>query len=284
MTPRAPGKPADDPPLRAFTDVALRGDPDVDLALAALHIARVEHPGLVPQRHLEHLDELAARSGAGGVADALHALHRLREFLFDEIGLRGNAADYYDPRNSCLNDVLQRKLGIPITLSLVMIEVGRRVGLRIAGVGLPGHFVVSARVGTDRVLLDPFDGGAVLTLKRAAELAVRAVGRPIKLTESDLAPCSKRQIIVRMLENLKGIYVTRNDWAKAMEVLNRLLVVDRGSPAHVRDRGAVLLKLGDLPRAATDWERYLGENPDAPDAERVRHQLRRVRQELAVLN
>jgi regulator of sirC expression with transglutaminase-like and TPR domain len=274
---------SDDPSLREFTG-ACGPEPDIDLGLAALHVARVEHPGLVPHDHLPRLDELAAQSGVRDVADPLHALHRLREFLFDEVGFRGNRRDYYDPRNSCLNDVLDRKLGIPITLSLVMMEVGRRVGLRITGIGLPGHFVVSAEVGADRVLLDPFDGGTVLTREQAADVVTRAVGRPVKLAAPHFAVCSKREIIARMLQNLKGIYVTRADWAKALDVVDRLRLVDPGSPGHLRDRGSIRVKLGDLRRAAADWESYLKTQPEADDADRVRQHLRRIRQELAVLN
>ena len=274
---------SNDPSLREFT-WACGPEPDIDLGLAALHVARIEYPDLVPGQHLLRFDELAARSGVGAVADPLHALHRLREFLFDEVGFRGNGRDYYDPRNSCVNDVLDRKLGIPITLSLVMMEVGRRVGLRITGVGLPGHFVVSAEVGADRVLLDPFDGGTVLTRERAADVVTRAVGRPVKLAPTHFAPCSKHQIVGRMLQNLKGIYVTRGDWPKALEVVDRLRLVDPGSPGHLRDRGSIHVKLGDLRRGASDWERYLTTNPGADDVDRVRHQLRRIRQELAQLN
>src|SRR5206468_10470720 len=131
---------------------------EIDLAGAALAVARIEYPDLVPERSLARLDELATRSAAARIGDRRRALERVREFLFDEAGFRGNADDYYDPRNSCLNDVLDRRLGIPITLSVLIMEVGRRVGLEIQGIGLPGHFCVGARVGEELVLLDPFGG------------------------------------------------------------------------------------------------------------------------------
>ena len=137
-----------DSALRAWTDLVRAPEPEIDLALGTLALARVEYPDLVAARHLEILDDLAARSETAGIDDPLRALHRLREFLFDEEGFRGNADDYYDPANSYLNQVLERKLGIPITLSVLMLEVGRRVGLRVLGVGLPGQFVVSALAGT----------------------------------------------------------------------------------------------------------------------------------------
>jgi regulator of sirC expression with transglutaminase-like and TPR domain len=273
-----------DPTLRAWTDFVRAPEHEIDLAQGALSLARVEYPDLVAEHHVKALDELAARSGTASVDDPLRALHRLREFLFDEEGFRGNAGDYYDPANSCLNQVLERKLGIPITLSVVMIEVARRVGLRMQGIGLPGHFVVSALVGTESVLLDPFDGGTVLTQESAAEVVARAVGRRVTLTEEHFAPVSKRQILARVLANLKGAYVRREEWAKALAIVDRLLVLDGPSSIFVRDRGSLLIKLGDLLRGAAEWERYLGANPKAADADRIKRDLRRVRQRIASLN
>jgi len=270
--------------LRAFADFVRSPEPEIDLGLAAFAVAQVEHPELVPEHEVKRLDELTARSGACGIGDALHALHRLREFLFEEEDFHGNAEDYYDARNSCLNDVLDRKVGIPITLSVLMIEVGRRAGLRIAGLGLPGHFIVSAHVGADRVLLDPFNAGAVLTPESAAELVSRATGRRVRLGEGHFTPASKRHIIMRMLVNLKSIYCRASDWRKALDVVERLLLVDGATPGHLRDRGSVLVNLGELHRGAADWERYLVSHPDASDAETVRQQLRKVRRELAALN
>jgi regulator of sirC expression with transglutaminase-like and TPR domain len=273
-----------DASLRAWVELVRAPEADIDLTIGTLALARVEYPDLDVGHHVKCVEELAARSGAGGLDDPLRALHRLREFLFDEEGFRGNADDYYDPANSCLNQVLQRKLGIPITLSVVMIEVARRVGLRVEGVGLPGHFIVSARVGADRVLLDPFDGGTVLTQETAADVVARAVGRRVTLTTEHFAPVSKRQILVRMLVNLKSAYVRREEWAKGLAIVERLLVLDGPSSLFMRDRGSLLVKLGELMRGAADWERYLTAHPQAPDGDKIKRDLRRVRQRLATLN
>ena len=273
-----------DAELGAFRNLVRAPERDIDLGLGALLIARIEHANLAPVHSLTHLDGLAAASGAARIPDPLKALHRLREFLFEEEGFSGNAADYYDPRNSCLNDVLERRLGIPITLSVVVIEVGRRVGLPVVGVGLPGHFVVRADVDADPVLLDPFDGGAVLTHERAAALVTRALGRRVRLTEEHFAPVTKRHILTRMLMNLRGIYSRRGEWDKALAVFDHLLVLDEESVTHLRDRGTVLVKLGHFHRGVADWERYLNTCPQADDADSVRQQLRRVRQRLATLN
>jgi regulator of sirC expression with transglutaminase-like and TPR domain len=269
---------------RAFAELIRTPEPDLDLARGALCIARIEHPDLIPEHALKQLDELAARSGAAGLGDGLRGLHRLREFLFAEEGFRGNAEDYYDPRNSCLNDVLERRLGIPITLALVTMEVGARVGLQIQGIGLPGHFVVGAQLDADSVLLDPFHGGAVLTMDGAQKVVTRALGRPVKLTEASFLPCSRRQFLARMLGNLKAIYVSRRQWDKALEAIECLLAVDPDAADHLRDRGSVLVKLGQFHRGLGDWERYLRDHPESADAEAVRQQLRRVREGLAALN
>lgn len=273
-----------DPSLQAWADLVLAPEPEIDLAHAALALARVEDPELIPEHHLKQLDELAARSGAAGIGDPLRSLHRLREFLFDEEAFRGNADDYYDPANSCLHRVLERKLGIPITLSLLMIEVGRRVGLRVQGIGLPGHFVVSATVGTDSVLLDPFDGGTVLTQESAADIVARAMGRRVTLTGDHFAPTTKRQILTRVLVNLRGTYVRREEWAKGLAVVDRLLVLDGEHSPFVRDRGSLLIKLGQLMHGAAEWERYLNAHPKATDGDKIKRDLRRVRQRIATLN
>jgi regulator of sirC expression with transglutaminase-like and TPR domain len=258
--------------------------PEIDLAAAALAIARIEYPDLSPEPALAQLDDLAARSRASKAGSAPRALERLRDFLFDEEEFRGNADDYYDPRNSCLNDVLERRLGIPITLSVLTMEIGRRVGLDIVGLGLPGHFCVGAHVDGDLLVLDPFGGGRVLARPEAEAVASRAVGRAVTLTDAHFAPTSKAQIVVRMLRNLEGIYARREDWAKALAVIDRLLVADADTPTHLRDRGTVLVKLGDLHRGASAWERYLTQYPQARDAAAFKEELRRVRQTLAERN
>ena len=257
---------------------------EIDLAGAALAVARIEYPDLAPEQWLARLDDLAARSTAAKLTDPRRALDRLRGFRFEEAGFRGNADDYYDPRNSCLNDVLDRQLGIPITLSVLVMEVGRRVGLEILGIGLPGHFCVGARLGDELLLLDPFGGGRRLARDEAEAIASRAVGRQVELTDAHFTPTTKAQIVVRMLRNLQGIYARREDWGKALSVIDRLLVLETDAPMHVRDRGTVLVKLGELHRGASEWERYLTRYPQARDAATFKEELRRVRQTLAERN
>jgi regulator of sirC expression with transglutaminase-like and TPR domain len=271
-------------PLEPFRELARTPDARVDLTRAALEVARIEHDDLDVDGEVARLDALAGRARATSARGTQAALDHLVTFLFEEEGFRGNDKEYYDPRNSCLNDVLDRRLGIPITLSVLTMEVGRRIGVEVDGVGLPGHFIVGARIGGRRVFLDPFNGGTVLTPERAEAIAARAVGRPVKLEEAHWAASSKHQIVVRMLRNLKGIYAKREDWPRALGVVERLLILEAESGVHRRDRGTVLVRMGRLWEGATEWERYLLRFPNAPDADGFRDELRKVRQRLSSRN
>jgi regulator of sirC expression with transglutaminase-like and TPR domain len=274
-----------DPSLAEFTAAVSRPDDEIRLARAALLIAAAEQPGLDVDRYLTRLDALAdAAEPARRAADALSRLHRLREFLFEEQGFAGDRTDYFDPRNSHLNEVLDRRLGIPITLSLVLIEVGRRLGLEMDGIGLPGHFITGARIGGEQVLLDPFNRGALLTVEACGQVVKRALGRPVRLLPEHFAPVDSRQFLTRMLANLKGIYWRQEAWDKVVRVIDRMLALNPAAAGERRDRGAAWSNMGRLERGVADWERYLTEFPHAADHDQVRSQLRRVRQKLAQLN
>ena len=274
-----------DPSLAEFTAAVRRPDPEIPLARAALLIAAAEQPGLDVDGYLDRLNGLAdAAEPVRRASDALSRLHRLREFLFEEMGFAGDRADYYDPRNSHLNEVLDRRVGIPITLSLVLIETGQRLGLEMEGIGLPGHFITGARIAGEHVLLDPFNRGAVLTVETCGQVVNRALGRPVRLTAAHFAPVDNRHFLTRMLANLKGIYWRQEAWDKVVRVIDRLLALDPAAAGERRDRGTAWSNMGRPERGVADWERYLTEFPDAGDHEQVRNQLRRVRQKLAQLN
>jgi len=274
-----------DPSLLEFSALVSRPDGRIDLARASLAIARWEYPRLDADAYLERLDGLArAVDGVRRSPDALGRLHRLREYLFVEQGFTGNRDDYYDPRNSFLNDVLDRRQGIPITLSLVLMEVGKRLGLAIEGIGLPGHFIAGARLDDSQILLDPFNGGALVTPEECEELVGSVVGRPVTLRPEHYAPVSGRQLLTRMLANLKGAYWRRQEWDRVVGAIDRLLVLDPKAAGEWRDRGVAWSNLGEVRRGLGDWERYLTEFPDAEDHETVKGHLRRARQKLAQLN
>jgi regulator of sirC expression with transglutaminase-like and TPR domain len=259
---------------------------EVRLAEAALWIAADEYPGLEVAAWLDRLDGLGERAAARlhpamTVDDAAAAVGAV---LFGGEGLRGNTEDYYDPRNSFLNDVLERRLGIPITLSVIYMDVAARAGLTVQGVGLPGHFIVRAERGGARRLLDPFHGGTPLAGDDCEALLQRILGGGARLEPAHLRPVGTREIITRMLANLKGIYTARGDWTRALRTLDRLLLVCPEGLAERRDRGHVHVRLGNPRAAIRDWEAYLAGAPNAGDAGRVRHELRALRQALAVLN
>lgn len=274
-----------DSSLAAFARAVDRPDEQIRLARAALLIAAPEQPGLDVEEYLGRLAALAeAAEPARRTADALGRLHRLREYLFEELGFAGDRADYFDPRNSHLNEVLNRRLGIPITLSLVLIEVGRRLDLEMEGIGLPGHFITGARIAGEQVLLDPFNRGALVTAESCRKLVSEALGRPVRLQPEHFAPVSNRQFLTRILANLKGVYWRQEAWDQVVRVIDRLLVLNPASAGERRDRGAAWSSMGRLERGVADWEQYLTDFPNAADHEQVRNQLRRVRQKLAQLN
>ena len=243
-----------DPSLAAFAVAVDRPDDQIRLAHAALLIAAGDQPELDVDDYLGRLAALAeAAEPARRADDALGRLHRLREYLFEELGFSGDRDDYFDPRNSHLNEVLNRRLGIPITLSLVLIEVGRRLDLEMEGIGLPGHFITGARIAGEQVLLDPFNRGALLTTESCRELVSQALGRPVRLAPEHFAPVGNRQFLTRMLANLKGVYWRREAWDKVVGVIDRLLVLNPASAVERRDRGAAWSNMGRLERGAADW-------------------------------
>ncbi len=265
-----------DSPARArFAALVATAAPPLDEA--ALAIAQEEYPALDPARWLGEFDRLAglvrARTAEPGRAAA--ALRALRDVLATDEAFRGNAADYYDPRNSFLNDVLERKLGIPISLSVVYLEVARRVGLPLAGVGFPGHFLVKHATGGTEVFLDAYNGGELLS---ADECVARF--RPSSATEVDprwLAAVGPHQILARMLHNLKRIYVQRGDDVRTWWVADRLVLVAPDQAEEVRDRGLAAARLGASAAAVRDLTDYLDRAPGAPDAGDVQGILAKLR-------
>jgi regulator of sirC expression with transglutaminase-like and TPR domain len=259
--------------------VSASGESDLDLARAALVIARVDYPELDAGPYLRRLDEMAdavaeraPREGRSPV-DVVRSLNR---YLFVEQGYSGNAREYYDPRNSFLNQVIDRRLGIPVTLSLLYLEVGWRLGLPFEGVAFPGHFLVKLHVDEGDVVLDPYHRGTSLALEELAERARAALGGGEDLQAAVprlLAAAGKRQILARMLGNLRAIYERHGDHLRLLHVLSLLLVLDPHDPEGLRRRAAVYQALGNAGAALADWRRYLGSIADGEEAERVRETI-----------
>jgi regulator of sirC expression with transglutaminase-like and TPR domain len=268
---------------RRFAELIAR--PEVPLAEAALALAEEEYPRLDAGRHLAELDALAAAAVArAGGSDAASMLRALRAILFGEGGFRGNEEAYYDPRNSFLNEVLDRRLGIPITLSIVYLEVAKRAGFAAQGVRFPGHFLVKhVAAGGREIFVDAYRGGELLSAEDcAARHRARSPGRELDPRSLDAAPTP--QILARLLHNLKRIYVDRRDDPRALWVVDRLLLLQPDDPVERRDRGLVEARLGGARAAAVDLEAYLAAVPDADDADEVRSVLRQLRAQPRFVN
>ncbi len=266
---------------------ALVARPEIPLAEAALAAAEEEYPGLDARRYLAKLDWLGGRVGRCLVPGSppRAVLDAMKVVLFREEGFRANEADYYDPRNSFLNEVLDRRLGIPITLSILYVEVARRVGLGLLGVGFPGHFLVKCpAVGaTPDLFIDPFNGGDVLA---ATECVARfqAVLKGRDFDPSFLDPVDTRHILIRMLHNLKKIYVEQGDDVRALWVIDRLLLLQPGNLEERRDRGLLSARLGGTKAAVKDLEAYLEGAPLASDAKEVASLLQDLKRRTSWLN
>ena len=266
-----------------------RPDAQIDLAEAALLAVLAEHPGLDVAEYRARLATMGAalreRLRADiAPADAIVALNR---YLFDELGFRGSERDYYDPRNSCLNEVLDRRIGIPITLSIVYITVGRALGLKLDGVSFPGHVLVRAPLREGTVVLDPYGRGISLGM---AELQQRlralhgGVAPPESVVAAYLKPATPQDILVRLLRNLKTIYLQRRDWANLLSATDRILIVDRDLAVEHRDRGTAYLQLECFRAALADFEHYLACEPQADDADEIRRRVIELRVAAGRLN
>jgi regulator of sirC expression with transglutaminase-like and TPR domain len=295
--------------LHRFTHAAL--SPDPDLAVPALMIARLEYPTLDAGPYLDRLDALgleAERRVAAAGPDSHARVQAINAYLFGELRFVGNAVRYEDPRNSFLNEVLDRRTGIPITLALLYMEVARRAGLRVEGINFPGHFLLRCPArhglpGADDLIIDAFHGGALLSRDDCREL-LRGPGNVVDafdpgddvdddaLLESRLAAhASKPQILARMLANLKGVYVRMHSYPQARDITELLLAVDPSAINELRDRGLLAYNLRDFSGALRDLQAYLQLSNAAPlaDEERKEHaqiweHVKALRRRVASLN
>lgn len=244
-----------------FTAAASSHD-EADLAAAALVIPWVEYRAVDPAPALAELvrlgalaeQRLSALGAAAPMADRIAALNRL---LFDEERFTGNEARYDDPRNNFLNDVLARRTGIPITLSLVYLDVARRAGLVLEGVNFPGHFLVRSIVEGEELLIDPYHRGVLVTDEDCQRLLTKQFDGELTFSRDLLVPASKRQMLTRVLSNLKRLYVRFRSFPQARDVTHLLVALDPGSAVELRDRGLLSYQLHDYRRALRDLEAYL---------------------------
>lgn len=289
------------PGRRAFALLLQQPDAEIDLVEAALLIARGADPTLDPARSRADLDALAGQvrqrldeRGIGHPADP-HFIRpvvaALNQVLFAEAGFDGNTETYYDPRNSYLHEVLAGRRGIPITLALVYIEVARRAGLRLHGVGLPGHFLVGwAPPGADlatsdeALFIDAFHGGLIRTPAECARFFHRLHGSGCPFVRQFLAPVTARQFLARLLGNLKSIYLSQHDLIQTVRIVDYLLLVQPQAAGELRLRGMLYYRLGAFVPALSDLRHYLQAMPDAPDAPQVRYHIERLHNLLVAAN
>ena len=277
-------------PTPRWEDIAARQEDDIDLAEAALAIAAEEYRELNIPHYLARIDEMAAtlRQRLRGDITTTETIIALNHYLFDELGFTGNAADYYDPRNSYLNEVLDRRLGIPITLSIVYVEIGQRIGLALHGVSFPGHFLVKCKVRNGTIVLDPYVRGASLGMDDLRQ-RIRAVqGEAVQASDDDLrrmlGAAGKKDILARVLRNLKGIYRQKRELERALSASMRIISLDPRAAEEYRDRGATYFELECFRAALTDYERYLQLRPKADDVETVREKVAELQRLAARLN
>ena len=283
--------------------VAASNAPGTGLAQAALVIARTEYPHLDASAYLTRLDAMgdAARRrieqhvDETGDSSILSCIKGFNAYLFDGLRFVGNRDRYEDPRNSCLNEVLDRRTGIPITLSVVYMEVGRRAGLQVDGVNFPGHFLVRfpepAGRGPRGLIVDPFHAGALLSEHDCRMLLQKHVGSEVAFSRSLLAPATRPQIIVRMLLNLKRIYVHMRSFPQARDITELLLAMTPSALSELRDRGLLGYHLNDITGALRDLQTYLKlasmgtmDNETREEHEQIWEHIKTLRRRVAALN
>lgn len=239
---------------------------------AAAELAAAEQEGVDPAAILARLDALAQPIRIPEQASPFEAIARINHHLFDTLGFAGDRTDYYAPRNSFLDQVLDRRKGLPILLSLLYVEVARRSGVTVRGVGFPGHFIVSPETEGEAWFVDPFHGGAI---RRREQLLERLDAMRLPRSQADdfLAPSSARRILLRMTYNLKGSYVRLRRTRDALRQIDRILLLDSDRAEEHRDRALLLIELNDAEGAIVALRRYLAARPDADDAEPLAHLL-----------
>jgi regulator of sirC expression with transglutaminase-like and TPR domain len=262
-------------------------DEKIDLVRGALTIARTEYPELNIESYVQRVDELACQAEARvtEIGDASETISAINYVLFQQAGLQGNRDDYYDPRNSFLNDVLDRCLGIPITLALIYMEVGRRLGFPLFGVGMPGHFLLkNYDIDGSETLIDCFNGGDILSAQDCQRRLDEIYSGQMTLRPEFLFAVSRRQMLTRILNNLKTVYVTARNFKKVLPLVDLVLVIYPRSPEDVKQRALLRYSLGQAKAAAEDLEEYLKMSPEASDSDEIRQTALSIRRMLALMN
>lgn len=258
-----------------FVELALRPDDQVDLVEGSLVIDLEDDPSIDIDAYLGRVSEWsgAVRDRLEGSRDIDRIVEAINRLLFDEEGFHGEDEDYYDPRSALLSATLDKHAGLPISLSVLYIEISRRVGAEVSGISLPGRFLVKFTGAFGIVVVDPFDGGRVLTTPELQKLLDEVYGGGVRLREHHLRSFSPKEILACELAHLKAAYLAQHDLVRAAASIDRLLILDRNDPYEVRDRAAVAVQMHAYAEACRCLERYLALMPHADDSARVREQI-----------
>jgi regulator of sirC expression with transglutaminase-like and TPR domain len=264
---------------KRFEELAARPDASLDLVEASLVIALEEDPRIDVDRYCGEVNRWseAVRSRLDGSRDVEKIVDTVNRLLFEEEGFHGQDDDYYDPRSALLNEALERHAGLPITLSILYIEISRRIGAEVAGVSLPGRFLVKFTGPFGVIVVDPFEGGRVLSTVEIQKLLDGMYGGGVRLREHHLRSFSPREILARELAQLKAAYLAQHDLARAAASIDRLLILDARDAWEVRDRAALAMQMHAYVQAIELFERYLELTPSADDRGRVREQIAYLR-------
>ena len=258
----------------------------IPLARGALLIAQEQYPDLELDRYLDKIAALAreAEMVVKMGNDTIEKIQLLSHFLFEQKGFEGNREEFSDPRNSFLNEVIDRRRGIPITLSVIYIEVGRRLGLNLYGVGFPTHFLVKAVDERGELIIDPFYDGAILTLEEIRARLTQVYGQPVEVSPAHLKPIGARHILVRMLRNLKAIYLKSADSTRALSALDRILLLDPRSLEELMERGTLYESLECFKAALDDFQSFLSQAPEHTASETAREAVLRLSRQVDRIN
>jgi len=282
----------DDEPVRQLRALMRRPEEQISLAEAALWIASLEYPEMDRAAYLARLDELAKPllPRLAGETDPTNIIAAINERLFKEEGFRGNTEDFYDPRNSYLNDVMDRRRGIPIMLSTIYLELASRLSFPLAGVGMPGHYLV--RHTYFDIFIDPFEQGRTLTVDECEERMHKALGEKLPFEKELLEPAPKLRTVMRMLNNLRNVYAATRQLTRALRITELALALNPETndewavvmASDLRHRAGLLMEMRRYSQALATLERYLELDPKADDAADIRKTALQIRRNLAQLN
>ncbi len=266
------------PAGQRFYQEVQKADGRVSLAAAALYIAQEDYWDMNPSEYIEKLDRMAdsVRSRLPKNRYPLKVIKVINQYLFEELKFSGNRQNYYDPDNSCLNCVLDRRLGIPISLSLVYLEIAARLGFLMVGVGMPGHFLIRPVVDEMAVFVDPFHQGEVLFLADCQERFYQQYGENAQWDDDFLSAVPPKAFLARMLMNLKTVYLVMEAFESAIATLDKLLILMPGQPQQLRDRGLLHYEVKNYALAEQDLKGYLRSQPQAPDHQNIQKILERI--------